>query len=219
MKILTLEFSSAQRSVAAVYAASQGRRTFQVVELAPRHSMQPLGMVEQALKQAGIEREQIECIAVGLGPGSYTGIRIAIALAQGWQLARDVKLLGISSVEAIAAQAAADGMAGPISVIVDAQRGEFYEAGYEINAGQNRPTSALHIVSRDTVLQKARAGVQLIGTEVRRHFPDGLEVYPQAVTLGRLALSRTDFVPGDKLEPIYLRETSFVKAAQPRVVG
>ena len=48
-------------------------------------------------------REAIEAIAVGLGPGSYTGIRAAIALAQGWQLAREVKTLGVSSVAAMAA--------------------------------------------------------------------------------------------------------------------
>jgi len=48
----------------------------------------PLRLVERALAEAKVERGQIECVAVGLGPGSYTGIRGAIALAQGWQLAR-----------------------------------------------------------------------------------------------------------------------------------
>ena len=52
-------------------------------------------MIESALAEAKIEREQIEVIAVGLGPGSYTGIRAAISVAQGWQLARGVKLLGV----------------------------------------------------------------------------------------------------------------------------
>ena len=44
-------------------------------------------MIEEALREAGLEREQIEVLAVGLGPGSYTGIRVALSLAQGWQLA------------------------------------------------------------------------------------------------------------------------------------
>jgi len=56
-----------------------------------------LGMIESVLREAGLEREQIDVIAVGLGPGSYTGIRTALSIAQGWQLARGVKLLGISS--------------------------------------------------------------------------------------------------------------------------
>ena len=64
-----------------------------------------IGLVEEALRQAGCEREDMETIAVGLGPGSYTGIRGAIALAQGWQLGRGVNVLGISSVECLAAGA------------------------------------------------------------------------------------------------------------------
>jgi len=86
-------------------------------------STKALGLVEEALRQAQLEREQIECLAVGLGPGSYTGIRMAIALAQGWQLARPVKLLGISSADCVAAQARAEGVVGHVQVVIDAQRG------------------------------------------------------------------------------------------------
>ena len=75
-------------------------------------STNALGLVEDALRQAQLDRAQIECLAVGLGPGSYNGIRLAIALAQGWQLARPVKLLGISSAECLAAQAQAEGISG-----------------------------------------------------------------------------------------------------------
>ena len=91
MKLLALEFSSSQRSVAVLNATPSGTTCFEVVETG---GLGPLGMIEQALSNAGVEREQIECIAIGLGPGSYTGIRAAIALAQGWQLASGVKLLG-----------------------------------------------------------------------------------------------------------------------------
>src|SRR6185437_17099460 len=118
MKILALEFSSPQRSVAVVQ-----RNDFQE---SLSGSNEPFAMIDEALRAAKIEREQIECIAIGLGPGSYTGIRSAISIAQGWQLARGVKLLGVSSVEAIAAQAQSDGATGRVQVIVDAQRGEFY---------------------------------------------------------------------------------------------
>ena len=65
-------------------------------------------MIEKVLAAAKIEREEIEVLAVGLGPGSYTGIRVAISIAQGWQLARGVKLLGIGSAECLAAQAQAE---------------------------------------------------------------------------------------------------------------
>ena len=96
-----------------------------------------LGMIEGALREAGLEREQIEVIAVGLGPGSYTGIRAALSLAQGWQLAcrpGGMKLLGVSSAECVAAQAQAEKIYGRVNVVIDAQRNEFYLAAYEISA-------------------------------------------------------------------------------------
>src|SRR4051794_23641679 len=84
MKILALEFSSPVRSVAVGgdvpkhgYAEEGGSR-----------ETKPFALINAALAQAEISREEIHCIAVGLGPGSYAGIRIAIAIAQGWQLAR-----------------------------------------------------------------------------------------------------------------------------------
>src|SRR5262249_26329055 len=101
MTILALEFSSPQRSVAILRSPAQ---VAEVIETG--HGVNaPLVMIDEALREAKLEREQIDCLAIGIGPGSYTGIRAAIALAQGWQLAREVKLIGVSSVECIAAQA------------------------------------------------------------------------------------------------------------------
>src|SRR5207249_11930332 len=95
MKILALEFSSAQRSVALVV---DGQVRGRAQETGTRES-RALSLIESALSAAGLERETVDCLAVGLGPGSYGGIRSAIALAQGWQLARGTKTLGISSGE------------------------------------------------------------------------------------------------------------------------
>jgi tRNA threonylcarbamoyl adenosine modification protein YeaZ len=251
MKILALEFSSPQRSVAIVIA-SEGSPTrgqvaksevrspkseisqalgnlpamstagcvsmSEVVETGHGNTMKPLSMVEEALKLAGVEREQIECLAVGLGPGSYNGIRAAIALAQGWQLARGVKLLGISSAECVAAQAQADGITGRASIIIDAQRAEFYLASYEIGADERWEITPLRLATLADVRERKKAGEVLIGPEVTRWFPEGRVVFPRAATLGNLALARTNFVVGEKLEPIYLRETKFVKAPPPRIL-
>src|SRR5438876_225742 len=107
MKILALEFSSAQRSVALVV---DGQVRGRAQETGTRES-RALSLIETALAAAGLERENVDCLAIGLGPGSYTGIRSAIALAQGWQLARGTKILGISSVESLAAQARTDAIA------------------------------------------------------------------------------------------------------------
>src|SRR5262249_35817626 len=133
----------------------------------------PLVMIEEALRQAKLEREQIECVVVGLGPGSYTGIRSAIALAQGWQLARNVKLLGISSAEGIAAQAQSDRVIGKASVIIDAQREEFYLATYELRQNGYRELEPLRIVTREELQRKAGSGSVLVGPEVTRWIPSG----------------------------------------------
>ena len=216
MKILALEFSSPQRSVAVV----NGNRVAacEVIETTPGKTMRPFAMIESVLRQTGIEREQIECVVVGLGPGSYTGIRAAIALAQGWQLAREVKLLGVSSAECVAAQAQAEGVRVNCNVVIDAQRGEFYLATWELSDAGQRNLEPLHIVSADEARSRASSGECIIGPEVTRWFPAGKIIFPRAATLAKLALDRTEVGSGASLEPIYLRETTFVKAPAPRVV-
>ncbi len=213
MKILALEFSSPQRSVAVL----NGLACCEVVETAVRHTA-ALGMMAKVLADAGLEREQIECLVVGLGPGSYHGIRAAIALAQGWQLANGVKLLGISSTEVIAAQAQAEGFSGTASVVVDAQRNEFYLARYEITPVTCREIEPLRIATLAEVRARETAEEILIGPEVTRWFASGQIIFPHAATLARLAATRNDFMAGGKLEPIYLRETAFVKAPPLRAI-
>lgn len=214
MKILALDFSSPQRSVAVWNGSAVAS---EVVDASPGRDMKPFALIETALRQAGLSREAIECLAIGLGPGSYTGIRVAVSLAQGWQLATGIKLLGLSSVEGIAVQAASVAGNSQFSVVIDAQRGEFYLASYEARDGGGlRETAPLRLATRAEVEERERAGELLVGPEVTRWLPNGKIVFPQAATLARLASPRTDFLPGEKLDPIYLRETTFVKAPPSR---
>ena len=219
MKILALEFSSPQRSVAVVQerAGAGANDLGEAIETGAR-STNALGLVEEALRQAQIERAQVECLAIGLGPGSYNGIRLAIALAQGWQLARPVKLLGISTAECLAAQAQAEGIFGRVHVVIDAQRGEFYLASYDLSSEARHEIEPLHLASLQEVQARQQAGGILIGPEATKWFPASRVLYPRAATLGRLARGRTDFVAGEEMKPIYLRETQFVKAPPPRIL-
>ena len=149
------------------------------------------GMIERALAEAGLEREQIEVLAIGLGPGSYTGIRVALSIAQGWQLASRpgrIKLLGISSAECLAAQAQAEKIRGRVNVVIDAQRNEFYLSAYEISAGGWKEIEPLRILTRAQVESRAGANEMLIGPQVTRWFPGGRMVCPRAAMLGQLAL-------------------------------
>ena len=221
MKILALEFSSPQRSVAVVQATGNARSlsVSEVVQTRERGAG-ALEMIAEALRQARLEREQIECLAIGLGPGSYTGVRSAIALAQGWQLASrpgGIKLLGISSIECLAAQAQAQGITGAVAIAIDAQRGEFYLADYDLDAACRREITPLRLTTLLEAQAREKAGQTIIGPEVTNWFPSGRLLFPRAAMVGELALARTDFVSGESPEPIYLRQTKFVKATAPRI--
>jgi tRNA threonylcarbamoyl adenosine modification protein YeaZ len=216
MKILALEFSSPQRSVAVVEEREAGVLTLGESVETGAWSANALGLVEGALRTAQMDREQVQCLVVGLGPGSYTGIRSAIALAQGWSLARGVKLLGLSSADCLAAHAQAEGMFGRVHVVIDAQRDEFYLAGYDLSADGRTEVEPLHLVGLAEVAARQAAGQMVIGPEVTRWFPGSRVVFARAATLAHLARGRTDFVSGETLEPIYLRQTQFVKAPSPR---
>jgi len=219
MKILALEFSSLQRSVGLVCQGDSPGTTIQyeAIETGPRPN-KPFEMMEAVLRQAGIEREQVDRLAVGLGPGSYTGIRAAIGLAQGWQLGRGTTLLGLSSVECIVAGAQAAGVSGLVAVVIDAQRGEFYLANYDLTSTQWREVQALRLASRPAVTEAEKEGYLVIGPEVLKWFTNGRTIFPCAAILGKLGINESKVVPGEQLEPIYLRATTFVKAPPARIL-
>jgi tRNA A37 threonylcarbamoyladenosine modification protein TsaB len=137
---------------------------------------------------------------------------VALSVAQGWQLARGVKLLGVSSAECLAAQAWSEKLFGRVNVVIDAQRNELYLAAYDISSSGWKEIEPLHISALTGIPARANAGEIWVGPEVTRWLPQGKILFPSAATLGGLAAGRTDFVDGDKLTPIYLRETNFTKA-------
>lgn len=214
MTILAFDFSATQRSVA-VWQGLEAEPV-EVLDQGETRSLHPMTMVEEALRQANVGREAVECIAVGLGPGSYTGVRVSIAVAQGWQLAMGVKLVGLSTADGIASGLAGEGTEGSVSVVIDAQRGEFYLAGYSLGKGTAQSAAPLRLARREDVEARVAAGDVIVGPEVTRWFPTGRIAQPRAAVLARLATVRAEFKAGEFLEPIYLRETSFVKAPPPR---
>lgn len=221
MKILAIEFSSSHRSVALLNVLQHARGCMDVKVAAcitetGSGKTRAMPMIDSALNEAGWNREQIDTLAVGLGPGSYTGIRVAISLAQGWQLGRAVNIQGVSSMECLAARSQADGRRERTHFVMDAQRGEFYMAAYDFADGPRKCCQHLELVAREKVQAVFDNGGCVAGPEITKWFPSGLELYPDAVTLGLMTAKGPEFTPGEKLEPIYLREVAFVKAAPPR---
>lgn len=214
MTTLAIEFSSDLRTVA---IARAGRLLARAEETGGR-SAHAFRLVERALAEAQLEREAVECLAVGIGPGSYAGIRAAIALAQGWQVATGVRLLGLSTVEAMVFQAATRGETGRLSIAIDAQRNEFYLATYELAGGQYALVTPLHLASIEETKSVAATSRLIVWPELHARFPEAQVQSPDAAALCGLAAGRTDFIEGSELTPIYLRETSFIKAPPARVI-
>lgn len=214
MTILGLEFSADLRS-AAVLRPGGGIECAQ--ERSPREAG-PIGLIEQALGMAGVEREQIDLIAIGLGPGSYTGIRAAIAVAQGWWLARAPKLVGISSMDILAEQIQESGVSGRVNVVVNAQRGEIYWAQYYLGQGERRVVRPLCLARWDDLCASREAGEPCFGPD-RELSEHGVKLLiPSAATLAGQASGDVAEVQPERLEPIYLRPILFAKAPPPRIL-
>ena len=215
MKILAIEYASAQRSVAVL--DSQKGSQFEIIEAGGR-AAKTFQSITAALRNAELEPKQIECVAIGLGPGSYTGIRAAIALAQGWQLATNINLLGISSMEALAREAQHEGLRDTVHLVIDAQRNELYHAAYEISDARCAVVHSLKLMSLQEVQTAIDEGGVVAGPEVSRWFQHGKILHPRALRIAELALENQNFVPGQDLVPIYLRQTTFVKAPPARLL-
>jgi tRNA threonylcarbamoyladenosine biosynthesis protein TsaB len=218
MKILALEFSAQLRSVGIANVDPNGHtHLLASAEDADFRGVTGLMLIDRALSQSRLTAPAITHIAVGLGPGSYTGIRAAIAIAQGWQLGRNVQLIGISSIEVLAQQGRKAGLQGPASIIVDAQREEVYLARYDLQPGSLSVTTPLSIVKPNFVDQSD----PLIGPDVNRFFPNAPKAHaisPSAAMLAELGATSKCIFSGEHLEPIYLRATTFVKAAPARTL-
>ncbi len=216
MKILALEFCSSQRSVAVLVLDSAGKvlAEAEVIESGGR-TTRAIGMIETALRQAQVEREQIDRLAVGLGPGSYHGIRTAVALAQGWQLARKVDVLGLSSADVLAEHARLNGVTGEIHIAIDAQRNEFYIARYSIAPDCISELEPLHLAARQEIDSSLAQSATFLGPDLTTSLPGASPLFPTAATLARLSVTRSPIRDSANLEPIYLRPTAFVKAAPP----
>ncbi len=190
-------------------------------ELAPRrHAELVLPMAEALLAEAGITRRQLGAIAVGRGPGAFTGVRLAISVAQGLALALDLLVVPVSSLAALAMQAPKNGAA--ILAAIDARRGEIYAGTFRFDAhGLAEPLDAERVLAAsDLKLPEAEAW-NVIGTgwhayadAISSRLPsapswtDGGR-YPQASDIARLAvplLAAGEGVPPEQALPVYLRD-------------
>ena len=217
MICLAFEFTSDRRSV----AISDGSQRVLSQVFHDRGRTTPVfHMIEQALAEAQVARASIERLAISIGPGSYTGIRLAIAAAQGWHLATGVDVVAVDTFEALLHQTQRQAVAGPRVLGVNAQRQEFAVREWD---GQGW-AGPLHLESAELLLQRIIAGQAVFGPDLGTWIrglastsselaarADALEAYPQASDVALLGANNNP-VPPETLAPVYLREASFVKA-------
>lgn len=212
MRILALE-TSADACSAALWV--DGEVTDRYEEQPRRHVELILPMVRGLLAEADLRMEALDGIAFGAGPGSFTGVRIAVSAAQGFGLAAGLPLVPVSSLAALASRALVGG-ARRVYVTQDARMGEVYAGAWE--AGEE----GLRTLAPDRLT--APGGVQpavgewwLAGGGWER-YPEmtpagGVDTglrFPRAHEVAALAAPR--FAAGDTLaprdaEPAYLRRT------------
>jgi tRNA threonylcarbamoyladenosine biosynthesis protein TsaB len=223
MNILAIETATEACSVALLHGDALIDRS----EMAPRrHAELVLPMAESLLAEAGLARAGLDAIAVGRGPGAFTGVRLAVSVAQGLALALDIPVLPISSLAALAMQAPRNGAA--VLAAIDARRGEIYAGTFQMGAEgikwrleSLRPLSEECVVGAETLeLPEADAwnvigsGWSAHGDSIRQRLPapprwaDG-ERYPQARDVARLAaplFAAGKGVPPEQALPVYLRD-------------
>ena len=160
-----------------------------------------LADIDALVRQAGAHPRDVDGLAVGIGPGSFTGIRIGLAAARGLALALDVPAAGVSTLDALAA-----GAPGAVPVI-DAKRREVFVPGPRAVAPAELEIEIGAVYVGDGA-RRYRALFEQAGAEVP---PDDDERHrPRARFHAALA---GDFGPVDELEPLYVRLPDAVEAA------
>ena len=223
MKLLAIETSTEACSVA-LWLDGEVRERF---DIAPRrHAELTLPWAEELLADAGVKKSQLDAIAIGRGPGAFTGVRLAIAIGQGIALALDRPVVPVSTLAALALQAS-----GPrVLAAIDARMGEVYAAAFELRDGDAITLDAERVGAPGTiVLPGDEAGWCGVGTgfaaqdhALASHLHSRLAVVdaaalPHAADVARLAVLayvRGEAVAAELAEPAYLRNNVALTMAE-----
>jgi tRNA threonylcarbamoyladenosine biosynthesis protein TsaB len=132
VKLLALDTATEACSVAVLVEGAVLER----YELAPRrHAALILPMIEAVLAEAGLRPTQLDAVAFGRGPGAFTGVRVAVGIAQSVAFAADLPVVPVSTLAALALGAGRETGRGRIAAALDARMGEIYWGAYAV-AGQ-----------------------------------------------------------------------------------
>ena len=216
-KVLLLETSGSSGIVALSFGTTIVAH--RVLEIAKRHVSDMAPAIAEMFKECGWEAKNLDAIATGIGPGSYTGLRIGLISARTLAMMTGARLLGISTFEILAQHCLEVGHA-KVEIIADAQQDKIYAQRFENNNNQLISASELKIVSavewvanRDISFAIAGPGV----TKVQPLLSDSQGmVVEQSGNINKesflaLALKKLFSQHSDNplsLQPLYLRRSS-----------
>jgi tRNA threonylcarbamoyladenosine biosynthesis protein TsaB len=215
-KLLALDTSTENCSVALQWNGE----VISKQEYSPRdHTQKILPFVEEVLAEAGVSLTQVDAIAFGRGPGSFTGVRIGVATAQGLAFGADKPMVAVSTLQAMAQQAYASHKAAHCLAAIDARMGEVYWGEYHLEEGLMRLVDQELVIKPELLAGNDNTSVA-VGTgwqtykELLSGQFSGVSVldsvlYPTArdmLSYAQYAFERGDIVAAENAEPVYLRD-------------
>lgn len=205
-------------------------RVFAVSEITQRgHSECILGMLDQLFQQAECHLADMDALVFGRGPGSFTGVRVGVAVAQGIAFAQDLAVLPVSTLAAVAQAAYAKHGVSEISVALDARMSEVYHADFVIKDGLARPVSDEQVSAPENVKPVdgqnwfgAGSGWAAYQQTLSDNFADQLQgmdsdIYPSAeamLPLAKQMFANNKALPAYQALPVYLRNNVAKKKGQ-----
>ncbi|OEE31135.1 tRNA N6-adenosine(37)-N6-threonylcarbamoyltransferase complex dimerization subunit TsaB [Vibrio genomosp. F10 str. ZF-129] len=222
VKILALDTATENCSVALIV----GERVFARSEVAPRdHTKKILPMVDDVLKEAGLTLGDVDALAFGRGPGSFTGVRIGIGIAQGLAFGADLPMIGISTLAAMAQCSYRKYGYSKVACAIDARMSEVYWGRYSRQEnGTWLETDAECVIAPDELVKQVKsddaiwhaAGTgwdayeeALQALPLERDNEKGVVLYPEAVDIAYLAQiewNNGNTVDAENASPVYLRD-------------
>ncbi|MGR5278911.1 tRNA (adenosine(37)-N6)-threonylcarbamoyltransferase complex dimerization subunit type 1 TsaB [Vibrio rotiferianus] len=219
-KILAIDTATENCSVALLV----GDKVISRSEVAPRdHTKKVLPMVDELLKEAGLTLQELDALAFGRGPGSFTGVRIGIGIAQGLAFGADLPMIGVSTLAAMAQGSYRRHGATDVAVAIDARMSEVYWARYTrqengewagVDAECVIPPARLaeEVQADDNTWTTAGTGWDAYQDELgqlRLNLTAGEVLYPDSqdiVILAKQELDKGNTVPVEESSPVYLRD-------------
>ena len=183
----------------------------------PRHSEQLIDLIEEGLKRLKLKKNQLDELAWGLGPGSFTGLRVGLTTAKIFAYVCPMKLVGVSSLEAIAWEA--PDFKGEVAVILDAKKEKLYSGIFYVRNKMLKMIRKPELVKIEMLLKNVKTPRLFLGDGVKMfqekilntkfcQIADGTEsVYPMASNIARQALTLVQhkkFADPFTIEPLYL---------------